>query len=64
MEILQVIIAAVVITILVLGFFAFHIWLRLKVWPETYRKDAPLDEEGEVHVPKKARKKFKPPDKP
>ncbi len=37
-EILQVIIAVVVVTVLVLGFFAFHVWFRLYVWPETYLK--------------------------
>lgn len=45
MHLLQAIVAGLVILILVLGFFAFHVWMRLYVWPETYRKK---EKEGET----------------
>lgn len=38
MSLLQAIVAGLVILILVLGFFALHVLMRLYVWPETYRK--------------------------
>ncbi|MFN3466567.1 MAG: hypothetical protein ACK4WF_02570 [Candidatus Brocadiales bacterium] len=46
-----------VILILVVGFFAFHVLMRLYIWPETYRKE----KEEEMEGTKKLQKKFKPP---
>ncbi|HHT9132691.1 MAG TPA: hypothetical protein ACFYED_09410 [Candidatus Tripitaka californicus] len=45
MHLLQAVVAGLVILILVLGFFAFHVWMRLYVWPETYRKK---EKEGDL----------------
>lgn len=57
MDPLQAIIAALVILVLVVGFFAFHVLMRLYIWPETYRKE----KEEEMEDIKKLQKKFKPP---
>ncbi|MDI6759780.1 MAG: hypothetical protein QMD05_03025 [Candidatus Brocadiaceae bacterium] len=53
MHLLQAIVAGLVIMILVLGFFAFHVLFRRYVWPETYRKA-----EEEMQSTKKVQKKF------
>lgn len=57
MHLLQAIVAGLVIMMLVLGFFAFHVLFRRYVWPETYRKE----EEEEMEGVKKVQKKFRPP---
>jgi hypothetical protein len=57
MHLIQAIIAALVIVILVLGFFAFHVLVRLYIWPETYRKE----KEGEMEGTKRVQKKLEPP---
>ena len=72
---LHALIAALVIVVLVLGFFAFHVLMRLYVWPETYRKKGeggrghPHREgkmqgggtSGAKESAEKVQKKFKPP---
>ncbi len=74
MHLLQAVVAGLVILILVLGFFAFHVWMRLYVWPETYRKkekEGALQGGGTPGIKAagikeniaKARKKSKPPTK-
>ena len=53
MHLLQAIVAGLVIMMLVLGFFAFHVLFRRYVWPETYRKEGEEEVEGAVKFPKK-----------
>lgn len=66
MHLLQAIVAGLVIMILVLGFFAFHILFRRYVWPETYRREKEEEVQGDSIASnkggaEKVQKKFKPP---